>query len=261
MNFDALWLDTTHEQTVHYRKLVFGFLFHWRPYHAIDNEFDVKTNPEMGSYFRKFVAAFKNALLGGSKLPPVNSWDLSTASAVSPRIIFIRRMGHGPRSMPQSTEDFFYAAFKAQHLELDYASFGEAELHNYQQQALFSSSVDVLIGIEGAGFLQQLFMPLNSVLIILHCKDGKETDVGKNRWHEAVGWYLDHSVLNIVSTRLDQISSVEMLQIAKAVAWFLRLHQKWRSQRLFGSCDMIDLSGWSEGVSGQRCSEFNRSAY
>jgi len=59
--------------------------------------------------------------------------------------------------------------------------------------------VKTMVGIEGAGFVNQLFMPTNGTLVILHVprNDKFHTD-DPRQWHRSVSQYLGHRVLDIM---------------------------------------------------------------
>ena len=56
--------------------------------------------------------------------------------------------------------------------------FGIAPLETYFEQAVAASSLSLLIGAEGAGFTQQLFLQPRSLLVIIHCPRPKGSGNG-----------------------------------------------------------------------------------
>lgn len=107
----------------------------------------------------------------------------------------------------------------------------------------------------GAGHIQQLFMPLNSILVLLHLpKSGtgrKTGDIGWNRWHEAVAHYLGHTVLNLECSDLKEQNRIsgsqEWDRITSAVKMIIEMHRSWKSagQGQFGVCDILNVQSWS----------------
>lgn len=280
-----------------YNYLIYGFHYSLRPFP--DNRKRL-FNPELGKMLREFAITLKARLMEQTSAatsarlsshpptyasPPPSSplpWDQeikkvtnTTADGRTGEIkplgaVFIDRSGRDDRHISDYTH--MRRSFTRNGLHVHLADFGRGSLSTYAQQAHFSSQVTMLVGVQGAGFTQQLFMPLGGVLVILHTPSagsGRSLgDIARNRWHEAVAQYLDHSVLNLACTDLRARASPSANaasapatalarvwdHIAAAVRMFAEMHEQWSEKarregvrggrRKFGVCDIHDIVEW-----------------
>jgi len=114
--------------------------------------------------------------------------------------------------------------------------------------------MEVLMGAEGAGFVQLLFMPPQSILIILHGPrfgGGKKSrwtkvDIDSNRWHERPAHYLGHSILNIgYSKPLDNLvhDTVAVRDIVdKSIQFIDKVMKAKREEKPLGLVEDISVS-------------------
>lgn len=230
-----------------YNILVYGFLYGWRPYRNHKLHYNIR----LGHFFRAFAADLKSKLLKeslNSQNSPVELNNIHNVSSV--KISFIDR---GPAKdfdvmkRVLARKDLMLNAFLKEDMQISFSLFGIGDLSTYQQQAAYSSRVSILIGAEGAGFIQQLFLPINSILVILHSpKEGHDGfgEISSNRWHEAVAQYLDHSVLNIRCSSFQTMGEDEMRRISAAVKYIHKLHHTLRESKQFAVCDVLDIMSW-----------------
>jgi len=65
-------------------------------------------------------------------------------------------------------------------------------------------------------------------------------------WHEAVGQYLDHSIVNMVTTSLSEISLEEIVRIAEVSMFSIRMHNELKIRKKSFSCTVKPIDEpWS----------------
>lgn len=163
---------------IYYKLMVFGFAYPWKPYYY---ELPVKTSPRIGRLLRLFRSALLNALLDNVSFKTIKKYaeevpiplvsyalpEIQEEHSVSDflNVVFIHREYHEHRH-PINNYDNFSRAFELVNIHLEIQSFGSGNLSTFEHQALFSSSKHrIIMGFEGAGFVQQLFSPLGNLLI------------------------------------------------------------------------------------------------
>ena len=203
--------------STHYKQVVFGFAYPWRPYYFRTSR---KYSHAIGQFVSEFAVDLSKKYLGSkynSNMSSLNSKVFITRAAIIKREFIEmdkRKLDHEALAL-QLNEVGITAKI---------AGYGhDQSLQTFRAQALYSSEINLLIGVEGAGFVQQLFMPPYSILVIIHCK----RPASGLDWHTTIAQYICHSFLNIyVRPKCDDMNNEDLAKIAHAINIMVDSHKK-----------------------------------
>ena len=272
--YESAYGDISHTfgptRPAHFKHAVFGFAYPWRPYRFNP---DLAYNPQIGRLLSKFAHALTAKLLssqrhdssadeiqhtGTAAAPLIGEQSLDTHNEdVNDSSAHARKLAHHPHAAAHGWTDWgtlsvaviersainersIDSAALVQHLHHEQlsaqvANFGNPPLQSWAQQATYSHNISVLVGVEGAGFVQQLFMRPGGLLVIIHCP---KRDSGGNmgtkgqvlQWHAAIAQYLCHSILNVVTSRCDRLTARQYAIIANGTRAMVQAHARVQAQ-------------------------------
>ena len=235
-----------------YQHAVFGFAYPWRPHFKLGNN-QIRFDPSVGQLFVSFAHDLRRKMYDKAVSSGINE---STAKSLRLHLCdhpttdvtmmqeqgaIIERVKDDGRRIDTNTllahiQQALTPAKKR--INLTAIEFGIAPLVTFHEQAVAASSLSLIIGTEGAGFTQQLFLQPRSLLVIIHCprpkgpgngyvngtKQFKRTQV--TPWHHSVAQYLGHSVLNILPPICAELNSTHYHRIADSIVEVTNLHHK-----------------------------------
>jgi hypothetical protein len=254
----------------HFTHAVFGFAYPWRPFRYNP---DLAYNPQIGRLLSKFAHALTAKLLSsgrhnasaaatprtgtgaalireqslvyneeakevnGTATPHTHPRHSRTAAHGwgdwgTLAVAVIERSAKNERSIDSAA---LVRHLRREKLPAQVVNFGTPPLETWAEQATYSHNISVLVGAEGAGFVQQLFMRPGGVLVIIHCP---KRDTGGNmgtkgrpqHWHAAIAQYLCHSVLNVVTSQCDRLAGRQYTLIAQATRAMMQAHTRAQAQ-------------------------------
>ena len=255
-----------------YQHAVFGFAYPWRP-HFLIGKLEIRFDPHVGQLFLTFAHHLRQKMYekavssgineGVAKALRLNLCDHRTDSTSTKQGIIIERVKDDGRRINTNTLlTYVQRALSQKKLPMNLSTieFGVAPLETYHEQAVAASSMSLLIGAEGAGFAQQLFLQPRSLLVIIHCPRPRSSANGyvngKKRfykarvwpWHDAVAQYLGHSVLNILPPICAELTASHHQRIANYIVEVMDLHEKYAIPRQQTINATVNIDSWTRLV-------------
>jgi hypothetical protein len=217
----------SYENVGYYKNMIYGFNYPLRPY----RNHVLTYNIELGRLFREFADTIKDKYVGNN----------TYCEAKEKEIGLIYRMDYDSKRNFNSNLTLLENLFYEQHqMRLVSHTFGKNNLSTFEAQASAACSMKIMLGAEGAGFIQQLYMPRNSLLILLHTPRLRDVygKIEGSQWHEAVAQYLDNSVVNMITKGTDILSEVDYQRIVNVTMMAIEMHQRAAAQHKFFSCNV-----------------------
>ena len=251
-----------------YQHAVFGFAYPWRP-HFLIGKLEIRFDPHVGQLFLTFAHHLRQKMYekavssgineGVAKALRLNLCDHRTDSTSTKQGIIIERVKDDGRRINTNTLlTYVQRALSQKKLPMNLSTieFGVAPLETYHEQAVAASSMSLLIGAEGAGFAQQLFLQPRSLLVIIHCPRPKLSSTGAKMfshprvwpWHQAVAQYLGHSVLNILSPICAELTVTHHQRIANHIVEVMDLHEKYAIPTQQTINATVNIDSWTRLV-------------
>lgn len=224
----------SNELVGYYKHMIYGFNHPFRPYRS----HILTYNQELGLLFREFADTLKMKYVGNS----------TKCHAKDNEVGLIFRIDYDSKRNFGNLTSFENMFLDQHNVTLVSHTFGKHNLSSYEAQAETSCSIKVLFGAEGAGFIQQLFMPRNSLLIILHTPRLKKIfgKIEGSQWHEAVAQYLDNSVINVITKGTDSLTDKDFQSLVNITMMGIDMHRRASAQRKFFSCNVEPIdSPWN----------------
>jgi hypothetical protein len=195
-----------------FRHVWIGFHFEWRPAHMCKNGdcSDMTIKPPFIPALQGPIREFSTIMRQFYGISPE-----SHTSNVKNRVLLSIRKGSGSRMLTAKNVQEIEAVFHSQSFAFDKVAFEDMSL---SQVVHVVSQVNLMAGIEGAGFVNQIFLPIEATILVIHVpREGPP--LGARHWHSAVSQYLGHSVLDWILVD-NFVPALEFLTVVK----FCRSH-------------------------------------
>lgn len=203
-----------------YRHAVFGFSYLWRPLYDVSyGRFDASLGRLLVTFahelrMKMFQKVQTSGLQGAESLQlnlysDVHSYARNSSDSSARDKDSSQWRVHQGAAMQRSKDDGrrVDAASLSDHIlraltpanagaTMSVIDFGSTPLDTLPKQAAAASKLSLLVGTEGAGFSQQLFMPPRSVLVIIHCPRPRRKNGGKS--------FLDAVVVSTAQVTMSQ---------------------------------------------------------
>ena len=241
--------NNSNNSSTYFKYLIYGLHYVSRPYTRDYNQEAYHYSKDIGTLYRHFADDLFAKILQNRFKTYADFGN--NISSISLHVIDRKKIGMDDRAI---NKNLFDELFREMNMNVTFFDFGRGSLISIEKQAQFTSEMKVLIGTEGAGFANQVFMPYNSILIILHLPKWKSNfdrrplgeygNYRRNRWHEATAVFLDMSVLNIQCS-ISGIRNKEVIRkIILAIFRMIELHVSLSKQRLIATCDLDQIDHW-----------------